>query len=298
MKIPQLAAVAALLMSLVNVADAGLPPMGVVGDDAPQTPAEMTVFFNGIVCVRAPCPSFTAVAEDGTTLKVAGVDLPEDTSDFVANKLHRGGLKVLATITGDGDWGVNGTGDVVSVEEVLELSQEIIVKETPVQCITFPCPALLTAVEADNDAHSIVNIDLRALELPEDEKSHVLGDIVDSELVVFGFVQNDDTFVGTLQVTGIAGATQVFDVRNVGHICVTFPCPSWSVVDESGDETMVEFLNVQALTFDPSEQLEIISALKSGGQVKGYVSVGTPGLIEGGNVLMVTEVLTEETAAQ
>jgi hypothetical protein len=179
----------AVLFSILlgsSVASAGFP-----GFVNPEPQAEkIFVFDNGIVCAKAPCPSFTAILETGETVDLSGVKLPEGTDPVLENALHLGGLLVEGTIESQ-SFPVGGSADVLLVDAVLDSAKTFSVSSSGIVCITAPCPSI-QAVDEAGQATLLTNVSLDVLFIsPEDAQA---------------FMQN--LFSGTVKATGYILASQ------------------------------------------------------------------------------------------
>ena len=269
------------------LASAGEP---VLPEPVSQPQQELFVFANGVVCITAPCPSFTVVTPDGASLPVADVVLPAGTDEQAQTALFNGGL-VVEGVVEQGLWAPGGTGTVVRATAIVDEAQDFLVFRNGIVCIMAPCPSF-TAVSADGQATQISGLDLEAFAHDPDLFTQVLG----GEIVVKGFIkrgtwaplQNGDVLV----VSKIAGATQEFQVQSSGIVCVVAPCPVWSVTNAAGVEQKAARVDLTALRLLGEEaEAEVLATLHAGATVRGFLSAGPWSPFATGDVLFVTEIV-------
>jgi hypothetical protein len=265
--------------------------------EAPAIPApaskkaqELFVFGNGVVCVMAPCPSFTVITADGAKLPVANVVLPKGAGAQAQQALFQGGL-VVEGVVEQGLWAPHGTGTVVRASAIIDEAQDYLLFRNGIVCITAPCPSI-SAVGRNGDVVHIAGVDLLAV--GGDAELH--RQILASEMVVKGIVKHGSSAPfapgETLLVSKISGAIQTLQVKSSGIVCVVAPCPVWSVTNAAGVEQKAARVDLTALRL-PGEDAQVaaLGSLAKGASVRGFLAAGPWSPFGTGAVLFVTGIL-------
>jgi len=82
-----------------------------------------------------------------------------------------------------------------------------------------------------------------------------------------------------------------YHVYDNGVRCITFPCPSWSAVDESGKEVKITEIDLGALKLPKKEADATMQKLYKGYRVQGTIGPGGKGPAGEGTALSVSKLL-------
>ncbi len=264
-----------LALSLIaSTAQAGVPGFG-LPKPVPQ-PEKMFVVFNGVACFVAPCPSYTAVTEDGEVIELSNVDLPEKTKPALADALMTSGLEVEGVIN-QGSFEPNGDGTTLVVSKVIKDAKVYSAFHNGIVCAKAPCPSFTTVTQA-GARRKVSAFDFSAINDPSEE-GNLETALLAGEIVVSGFLVPDvqPHFVGAgtkLLVMKIVSVTQTFTLSHSGIVCIVAPCPSIAATPVGGGESInVTDVNLKAVTASKKEQAELFQTLLEGTlQLQGYIA--------------------------
>lgn len=157
-------------------------------DDPSATAPTLFVYDNGTRCVTAPCPSFTAIAQNGERLSLSTIMFADDIDGAAAmEQLRSGGLLVAGQIDVD-SWAPGEPGTELTVVEVLQPAGEYQVRSSGIQCVTDPCPMWsLTALDG-TALGEFADIDLAFLGLAPDQETTLRQRLYTSGGVVRGWL--------------------------------------------------------------------------------------------------------------
>ena len=247
--------------------------------------ATFFIYDNGTRCLASPCPSLTAVPPSGEPFEVADLQLPESVSEDAVDDLPVG-IRVAGAVE-EGSWERGDAGTVVHVQEVYGEAPEFVAFETGKQCLSAPC-ASITAIRGDGHTEPVAGVDLAPLRLPMHEQLAVAENVAVGRVAVRGHVFRGGEAGPMLLVTEIAGSVAPVSVEASGKVCVTAPCPRFTVTRAGGERVEVAEVDLTMIAPSGAEEDEILADFESGAEAQGWVARGEWGPGAAGNRLIVT----------
>lgn len=163
-------------------------------------------------------------------------------------------------------------------------------------CLACPCNSW-TVRNAVEEIH-VEYVDLSRLGLTPAETETLGEELFNGRHLVRGFPYDDPEFCRGVTVTNFAvteladSAGELYRLFDNGLRCFSWPCPSWTAIDETGTEKQVTDVDLRPLNLPPGEESRVREELLEGKwRVRSFIVRGPTGPAGLGTTAVVLELV-------
>ncbi len=226
------------------------------------------VYDNGIRCVTAPCPSYTAISQTGERIEVSEVELPFEATTSAIDSIAWGGVVAEGTLR-HGSWMPGDVGTVLGIERIIGAAEQYLVLE-----IGRPPVERYRAIASDGTIVRLTDVDLTDLRAAPDEPLPTLDGLTRGRWATCGFVATNPAGQTLLFSTMRAGFAESAFIRPSGVACTRIPCPAWTVELHDGTVEHAAQLDLSYLHMGATDEAALLDAMTAGALVTGWLHEG------------------------